>query len=263
MCLYLTYLRLSKHEMLLYLEDRTRRSAGKNLLLCTLTMSPTTTYLHSTHCQCPERNTSTSRWLISSSALWRFCRAHKNSWQIADYCTLKTISPISTSSPPIANVHPATLPPHGNSAHCQLCVCRANITALNTLLILVHLRRYHQLQPLHQSLSANASPLGYKANRQLHGTSPEQQYNSWWRWVMLMASISLVTLTRLTNSIPKRTCSLLHTYVNYYYKELYNYLKLHSVKIGINYIIFWVIITKPGFISEQLRQVLYIHTFFD
>lgn len=56
-----------------YLEDRMTKSAGKKLLLWTLTISPTATLSHLTHSQWPSRNTSTLRWLISPSARCRFC----------------------------------------------------------------------------------------------------------------------------------------------------------------------------------------------
>lgn len=57
-----------------YLEDRMTKSAGKKLLLWTLTISPTATSSHLTHSQWPSRSTSTLRWLISPSARCRFCR---------------------------------------------------------------------------------------------------------------------------------------------------------------------------------------------
>jgi hypothetical protein len=68
-----SFLLLKKSLQYCYLEDRMTKSAGKKLLLWTLTISPTATLSHLTHSQWPSRSTSILRWLISPSARCRFC----------------------------------------------------------------------------------------------------------------------------------------------------------------------------------------------
>lgn len=55
-----------------HLDDNNTKSAGKKVLFWTLTMSPTTRSFHFTHRHWPSISFSTLRWLISSSARWRF-----------------------------------------------------------------------------------------------------------------------------------------------------------------------------------------------
>lgn len=60
------------HRFLIYLEDKSTRSAGKKVLFNTLTISPTVTSFHRTLIQFSPLSTSTFLWFVSSSALCLF-----------------------------------------------------------------------------------------------------------------------------------------------------------------------------------------------
>lgn len=64
-----------------YLEDSSTRSAGKNVLFITRTISPTRRPCHWTGPHWPSRKVSIIRWLISSSARCRFCGVTPNEYR--------------------------------------------------------------------------------------------------------------------------------------------------------------------------------------
>lgn len=215
--------------------------------------------LFSIHCQWSSCNTSISWWFSSSAE--QTIQLLINCWLL--YTLTKSTTTINLFSTHFqcSSWKNSTSWWFSSSSTVWSFYRANNTTEYYRLLIITDyckLRQYHQFQSLLHSLKIFGWQHFHLSVIQLILSSmallQSTHYNSW-------SGITEPAIT-LTIPIPDSMSSLPQTCVNYYYNEFYNYLKLHSVKIWINYIYnFWGHNYQPR-IYFQTAQTSFVHPFF-